>query len=130
MTTMKLMDKYEAVKTLLSGGTVENFTVADAMEFMDERKALIAKKNASGGERKPTKEQIANEGIKQTIVSVLSTASAPTTIRDMQKLDESLSGYSGQKLTALVSQLVKSGVLARTEVKGKAYFAIASTEEA
>jgi hypothetical protein len=127
---LKVVDKFGAIKAMLNGEPVEGFSVEDAIVFLNERIAITEKKNASGnGERKPTKEQIANEGIKTEILGYLATQSEPVSIKDIcvgVGIDNS------QKITALVSQMltVRKGVampdgkVVRTEVKGKAYFAL------
>ena len=122
---LKVVDKFSAIKAMLNGEPVENFSVADALAFLDERIAITEKKNASGGERKPTKEQIANEGVKDTIKAVLGEIGVPATIGDMQKASAELGAFSNQKISALLTQLVKAGAIVRTEVKGKAHFALA-----
>lgn len=126
MVKMKVVDKYEAIKAMLNGEKVENFSIEDAVAFTDERIAITEKKNASGGgERKPTKTQLENEGVKATILSVLSAEGQPMTIADIQKGSAELAEFSNQKLSALLTQLVKSNQVERTEVKGKAHFALA-----
>lgn len=131
MKKMNLVDKFTAVKALLNGEKVEGFTVADALAFMDNRIEQTEKKNASGnGERKPTKEQIANEGIKERIVDFLRTQSAPIPMGEIMK---AVGIESNQKVTALVSSMLverkgevnPSGCIVRTSIKGKAHFAIA-----
>ena len=122
---MKVVDKFQAVQDMLNGKTVEGFSIADAIEFIDERIAIVNKKNANGGERKPTATQIANEGVKEQIVSVLSQADEPMNIGDIGK---EIGIPSCQKVSALVTQLVKAKVVVRSEVKGKAYFALATEE--
>jgi ribulose 1,5-bisphosphate synthetase/thiazole synthase len=123
---LKVVDKFGAIKAMLNGEPVENFSVADAVAFLDERIAITEKKNANGGgERKPTKEQIANEGVKDTIKAVLAEIGVPSTITDLQKASAELGGFSNQKISALLTQLVKGGAVVRTEVKGKAHFALA-----
>lgn len=118
---MKVVDKFGAIKEMLNGNSVENFSVADAVAFLDERIAITEKKNANGnGERKPTKTQLENEGIKEQILSVMSTN--PMTIGEIGK---EIGIDSNQKVSALVTQLLKAGKVVRTEVKGKAYFALA-----
>lgn len=125
---MKVVDKFDAIKAMLNGEKVENFTVADALAFLDERIAITEKKNAGGGgERKPTKTQLENEGIKETIVSVLAEGGKPMTIGDMQKASPALADFSNQKISSLLTQLGKAHAIVRTEVKGKAHFAL-STE--
>lgn len=132
MKKMNMVEKFTAIKALLNGEKVEGFTVADALAFMDNRIEQIEKKNASGsnGERKPTKEQLANEGIKEQIVAFLRTQSAPVPMGEIMK---AVGIESNQKVTALVSSMLTvrkgevnpNGCIVRTEVKGKAHFAIA-----
>jgi hypothetical protein len=125
---MTMTAQYEAIKALLNGETVENYSVEQAVEFIDGRIAQVAKKNAPGGERKLTKTQLENEGTKGVILEVLSNTTDPVTIADMQKLSTVLGALSNQKITALVSQLVKANAIVRTEEKGKAYFALPTEE--
>lgn len=136
MKKMNMVSKYNAVKAMLNGETVEGFTLENALEFLNERIAQTEKKNASGstGERKPTKEQIVNAGIKEQIIEYLGSCENPVTIADICK---ALGIESSQKVTALVSQelTIRKGVpnpngrILRTEVKGKAHFEIAPTTE-
>lgn len=125
---LKVVDKFSAIKAMLNGEKVENFSIAQAVEFLDERIAITEKKNANGGERKPTKEQIANEGVKETIVAVLNEIGVPTTINGIQKASAELAELSNQKISALLTQLVKANRVVRTEVKGKAHFALATED--
>lgn len=125
MKKLKVVDKFVAVKALLNGEKAD-MSVADALTFLDERIAITEKKNASGsGERKPTATQIANEGVKVDILSFLATQTAPVPVKDIQK---GVGIESNQKATALITQLVKAGKIMRTEVKGKAHFALAEQE--
>ena len=125
---MTMTAQYEAIKALLNGETVENYTVENAVEFIDGRIAQVAKKNATGGERKPTKTQLENEGTKTVIVDVLSNATEPMSILTMQKASTELGELSNQKSSSLLSQLIKSQVVVRTEIKGKAHFTLATEE--
>ena len=74
------------------------------------------------------KEQIANIGVKETIVAVLGEIGVPATIGDLQKASAELAEFSNQKISALLTQLVKGGSVVRSEVKGKAHFALADKE--
>ena len=131
MKKMNMVEKFGAVKAMLNGEKVENFSIADALKFLDERIAQTEKKNASGnGERKPTKTQVENEGIKEKIVEFLQSAKKPVTIGEICK---AIGIESNQKVSALVSQMLTvrkgvpnpDGIVLRTEVKGKAHFEIA-----
>ena len=126
MKKMNMVSKFAAVKAMLNGEVVEGFTLAEAMTFIDERIAQTEKKNASGnGERKPTKTQLENEGIKEQIVATLSAIGEPTTIDGIQKANAELAEFKNQKISALLTQLIKAGRVVRSEVKGKAHFALA-----
>ena len=131
MKKMNMVEKFGAVKAMLNGEKVENFSIADALKFLDERIAQTEKKNASSnGERKPTKTQVENEGIKEKIVEFLQSAEKPVTIGEICK---AIGIESNQKVSALVSQMLTvrkgvpnpDGIVLRTEVKGKAHFEIA-----
>ena len=131
MKKMNMVSKFAAVKSLLNGEAVEGFTLADALSFIDERIAITEKKNASGsGERKPTKVQVENEGIKEQIADVLRSVGKPMTIGEICK---AVGIESNQKISALISQMLTvrkgepnpDGIVLRTEVKGKAHFEIA-----
>ena len=126
MVKMKVVDKFEAIKAMLNGEKVEGFTLEDATKFLDERITITEKKNAGGGgERKPTKTQLENEGIKENILAFLATQSAPV---NMGAIGKAVGIESNQKVSALVTQLRKVGAVDRTEVKGKPYFALTKQE--
>ena len=98
---------------------------ADLVAFINHEVELLERKNASAsGTRKPTKTQIANEGIKADIVAQMSEGKSYL-ISDMIKAFPSISEYPSQKIVALVRQLVSEGKVTREVVKGKAYFALA-----
>ena len=101
----------------------------EQIAFLDKRIEITKKKNASGkdGEVKPTKAQIENEGIKNTILATLTTT--PTTIGDLMKANAELGGFSNQKISALLTQLLTAHKVVRTEVKGKAFYALPSIED-
>ncbi len=112
---IKVADKFDGVIALLNGEPTE-FTVEQAVEFLLDRKAKHTAK--ANGERKPTKTQLENEGIKEQILGVLTAEPTP-----VAELCEQV-GISNQKATALLTQLVKAEQAVRSEVKGKAYYAL------
>lgn len=135
---MTMVEKFTAVKAMLNGEPVKDFTIEQAVMFMDERIAQTVKKNASGGgERKLTpKEQEkvnADNALRATITEVLASAEKPMTLGDMAKAHPSLA-ISNQKLTSLISPMLTErkgvpnpdGTIVRTEIKGKAHFALAT----
>lgn len=123
---MTMTEQYEAIKALLNGETVEDYSTAKAIEFIDGRIAQVAKKNATPtGERKPTKTQLENKGIKEQIVAVMADNGNPMTVGEIMK---ELGIESNQKVTSLLTQLVKASAVKRTEVKGKPYYALPTEE--
>jgi hypothetical protein len=87
----------------------------EEVKFLNERKELHEKKNAS---RKPTKAQEENEGIKENILNFME-VNKSYTISEIQK---GVGLETNQKTSALVRQLVIADLVKRTELKGKAYF--------
>lgn len=95
----------------------------DLVAFIEHEMELLARKNATpSGERKPTKTQIANEGIKAEILETLNDCTEGVTCSELLKLNPALAEYSSQKIVALIRQLVAEGKASREVVKGKAYF--------
>ena len=97
--------------------------------FIEKRIEITEKKNANRGEAKPTKTQLENEGIKTVILSTLAGVGRSTTISDLMKSNAELAGYSNQKISALLTQLLTAKAVVRTEVKGKAYYALPTEVE-
>ena len=91
----------------------------DLVAFCEDRIEKLSRK--SGGSKKPTKTQIENEGVKDTIVEVLGEI-APATATAIAT--DPRVGVSNQKVTALLKQLVTDGRVVRTEDKGKALFSV------
>ena len=91
-------------------------------EFIEHELELLAKKNAS--EKKPTAQQMANEGLKQTIMNVLTENGGLMTVTDVQKSCAELSELSNQRISALLRQMKEDKMVDRVEDKRKAYFTI------
>lgn len=105
----------------------ENGLLTDARkEFLEKRIAVTEKKNASGGngEKKLTKDQMANAVIKTAILGEM-VKGKPYTISEMLKALPCCADLSQNKVNALVKQLKDEGAVIRTEEKGKAYFTLA-----
>ena len=98
---------------------VEEYGTTEQVEFLNKRIELIDKKTEN---KKATVLQVENEKIKEVIMEILTNLDNAISIDDLQKTDENLANYSNQKISALLTQLKKNGLIKRTEVKGKAYF--------
>lgn len=94
---------------------------ADEIAFIDHELELLAKKNASTGERKPTATQRANEGVKEEILAVLSDE-AVTVTEIVKTLD---ADYTNQKISALLRQLIADGKVEKVVDKRKSLFKLA-----
>lgn len=93
----------------------------DLENFVKHEIELLDKKNLS---KAPTKVQIENESIKETILEVLIDSDKKMTITDIQNANEKLSSYSNQKISALLTQLINENKVERTMEKKKAYFSV------
>ena len=91
----------------------------DEVKFIDHELELLSKKNSA--EKKPTAQQTANEGIKQSIVDGMENGKAYT-ITDIIKSVPACADLTNQRVSALMRQLVENGAIVRTEDKRKAYF--------
>ena len=87
--------------------------------FCEHELELLAKKNSA--DKKPTAQQVANEGIKQAILDGMED-NRLYTITEIQKSIEACADLSNQRISAIVRQMVSDGHIARTEDKRKAYF--------
>lgn len=94
---------------------------SDLENFVKHEIELLDKKNLS---KAPTKVQIENESIKETILEVLIASDKKMTITDIQNANEELSSYSNQKISALLTQLINENKVERTMEKKKAYFSV------
>lgn len=102
---------------------LNGYELTDAhREFINHQIELLDKK--ASGNRKPTKTQVANEGIKADIIGGM-VEGERYTVTDLIKTIPAIAEYSNQKISALVAQLVKEGNVVRTTEKGKTYFALA-----
>ena len=91
----------------------------DLVAFCEDR---IEKLSRKSGSKKPTKTQVENEGIKDTIVEVLGEI-APATAT-MIATDPRVN-VSNQKVSALLKQLIEVGTAVKTVDKGKSLFSLA-----
>ena len=120
MANTKKITKATRFNQLLSIDAVKSNP--DLVAFIEHELELLAKKNAS--DKKPTATQIANNGIKETILDTLADNKVMT-ITEMQKANADLADLSNQKISALVRQLIAEVLVKKEEIKRKAYFSLA-----
>ena len=98
---------------------------AEMVAFIDHEIELLDKKASN---KKATKTQEANVGIKSTILAVLEGGKSMT-VTEMQGASAELSKLSNQKVSALVRQLVDAGEVVRTIDKKVSRFSLADRDE-
>lgn len=105
----------------------ETLTISKAEAIEKLQKMIEQLEAKSNAPKKPTKVQEANEGVKGVILATLQEIGKPVTITELMASNEELSPtkISAQKVSSLVTQMVKGGILIRTEEKRKAYFSVA-----
>ena len=120
--------RFEDIKALLNGQPVTYGTsIEDAVDFIDHEVNLLAKKN-SGENKKQTKTQQENEGYKALILEFLATLPDDKdgmTCTEIIKGVTEFEGFSTQKISPLVRQLMAANKVTKTEAKGKALFRLA-----
>ena len=99
-------------------------TYADDMLVVNYARHELELLDKKSENRTPSKNQIANEGIKSTIVDTLVELAKPSTIADIQGANAELGALSNQKVSALLTQLVNANAIVRTVDKKKAYFSV------
>ena len=114
MANTKKMTKREMFEQIKANYNLTNEEVA----FIDHELELLAKKNSA--EKKPTAVQVANEGIKQSIVDGMEVGKKYTITDIMKSIDE-CAELSNQRVSAIVRGMIGTKV-ERIEEKRKAYF--------
>ena len=114
--------KREVIKMMMNEEVVKANSTYVA--YLENELALLDKKAQN---KKSTKTQEQNKGIKATILKVLATIGSGT-VTDIQNGNEELSTLSNQKVSALVRQLVESGEVVKTTDKKKSIFSLAESE--
>ena len=115
MTNSK-MTYVDALNAVLNGDPMTS-------EVIDKLTALrdsVAKRNAHKSD-KPTKAQIANAELADSIVATMESG-VDYTCSDIGKL---MGGLNPQKVAPIVTKLVKSGLLTSDKVKGKTVYRLA-----
>ena len=118
----KKMTKKELFAEILA-----NYDLKDThRELIEKTIDQLEKKSASSGDRKPTAKQLDNDKFKDNILDFLKDHSDKQfTITELWKNVPALAEnpeMSNQRVSSLVRQLVLDNLVAREEIKRKAYF--------
>lgn len=112
---MEKMTYARALTAVLNGEPM----TAEISEKLTALLASIEKKNSA--EKKPTAQQVANQGI-QTAILEFMTPGTLYSITDIIKGCPACADLTNQRVSALVRQMKDSGAVERIEEKRKAYF--------
>lgn len=94
----------------------------EVVEFCNHEVELLDRK-ASYKSSKPSKKAVENEAIKAEILEVLGGSEAPMTISEINTVLDK--GFTSQKVSALLTQLIKADKVVKTYEKKVAYFGVA-----
>ena len=110
-------------------GMAEVQANVELVEKLTKMKEQFEKKNKSSvgadGKKVLTVEQRKNEVLKETILEVLARYEEPKQVKDLITENEELSEYTGQKISALITQLVKAEKVVKVIDKKASKFQIA-----
>ena len=133
-TTKKLTkkDKFNALLNMLNGidpvnVVADGITAGELSEFVSHEIDLL--NNKKQGEKKPTANQIANEGIKQAILDHM-TENRLYTIGEMCKEFPECAELTNQRMSAILKQMVEAENPAVEKIvdKRKTYFRLLLAE--
>ena len=97
--------------------------------YCENELKLLDKKNVSSGEKKLSDKQVQNNSFKENILEYLTEVSPSH--KSISEIWENVPALSeckemtGQRISALLTQLIKAGEVVRVEEKRKAYFKVA-----
>ena len=101
----------------------------ELVEKLTKMKEQFEKKNKSSvgadGKKVLTAEQKKNEGLKETILEVLTRYEEPKQIKELIADNEELASYTGQKISALITQLLKAEKVVKVVDKNVSKFQLA-----
>lgn len=95
-------------------------------QFIEGEIALLEKKNSA--EKKPTKTQVENAGIKEAILDYMVEGTRYTVTELIKGCDE-CHDLTNQKVSAILRQMVNEHVIIKVEDKRKSYFELAVEED-
>ena len=119
----KKITKVERFNQLMAIEEVTQNT--ELVAFIQHEIDLLAKKSAN---KKQTKKQEQNVGLKDAIVVVLATFENGATASEVLTASEDFSGLSNQKISAMLNQLVAEGRVVKTTEKKKSIFSVVATD--
>jgi len=123
MTEKRLTKKDKFAMLMEIAEVKENEMLMDFIEH--EIELLSRERKTAEGERKPTKNQIANMVLSEKIYGIIAASDEPMTVTEILKSDEELSELSNQKIASVVNRLlVKTERVVKSTDKNRTTFAV------
>ena len=101
----------------------------ELVEKLTKMKEQFEKKNKSSvgadGKKVLTAEQKKNEVLKETILEVLTRYEEPKQVKELIAENKELASYTGQKISALITQLLKAEKVVKVVEKNVSKFQLA-----
>lgn len=119
---MTKKEMFKNIINLVENGACEA-SPAELIEFCSHEIELLEKKSATP--KKPTATQVENESFKSTLVEFFSNANEKKSIKEIQSEVPEVAQLSNQRITHLLTDLVKNGTLAKTYEKKVPYYSLA-----
>ena len=117
-----MANKTKMTKRDYFNAILSKYPLTDAeKDFVKHELELLEKKNSA--EKKPTAQQVANDGIKSAILAGMK-PNRLYTVTEIQKEIPECADLSNQRVSALLRQMIGAEIV-RTEDKRKAYFSLA-----
>ena len=91
----------------------------DEKAFVEHELELLTKKNSA--DKKPTAQQVANDGIKTAIADGMTTNRLYTVTELIKEIPE-CAELTNQRVSALLRQMIADGTVVKTVDKRKSYF--------
>lgn len=107
----------------LAEGKPTTATHVEIVEFCSHEIELLERKSATP--KKPTATQVENESFKSTLVEFFSNTNEKKSIKEIQSEVPEVAQLSNQRITHLLTDLVKNGTLTKTYEKKVPYYSIA-----
>lgn len=95
---------------------------ADLVDFIKHEIELLDNKKSAP--RKPTANQVANEGLKNAMFDALADADKPLSIKMLKEVCPEIAGENSQRIAPLLNAMVKDRRLVKTYIKKVAYFGL------
>ena len=116
MANNKKMTKADYFKQIMANYPL----TSDEKAFVEHELELLAKKNSA--EKKPTAQQVANEGVKQAIIEGME-PNRLYTVTEIIKEIPACADMTNQRVSAILRQMIGTSI-ERVEEKRKAYFRV------